>query len=506
MSGLEPTSVSQLFGKITIENRPFINGAYCLPDAGGKIEKTCPANGKRIPALHACDETDVDNAVRHADNAYQSKVWRSLSKQAKQDVMYRLAELIEAEAETLAYLDTLETGRAYANFTLDSIPKAVKALRWFAEGVDKYYEHLGRSSASELAMVTREPLGTVGIITPWNDPLVVSMWKLAPALLMGNSVILKPAEQSSYSMIRIAALAKDAGIPDGVLNVLPGLGHVAGRAIAMHMDVRGIFFTGSSSIGKEIVRCTGASNMKKVGLECGGKSAFLVSDQCSDLTAAARVLAENMFYNQGQICSAPSRAILHKDIEAEFIHLLLAELPKYQPGNPFDPTTRIGAISSYSQFQKIAGYIARGVRAKLDKITGDLISPPCMNGYYLAPTVFRNVPPECELACEEIFGPVLVTHTVTDMQSAISIANGSTYGLAASIWSNNIDEALQCASELEAGIVHVNCYGDDDNSVPFGGIKQSGIGRDKSLSAFDEYSYAKTTWVHLANRLQRKDQ
>lgn len=506
MSGFVPTPITERFGSIVIESRPFINGAYCMPSADGVIEKTCPANGQRIPALHACSEIDVDIAVRHAMHAYETKVWRDLPKDEKKKTLFRLAELIEQDAETLAYLDTLETGRAYANFTEDSIPKAVRALRWFAEGVDKHYGQFARPSADQLALVSMEPLGVVGIITPWNDPLVVSMWKLAPALLMGNSVIIKPAEQSSFSMIRIASLATQAGIPDGVLNVLPGLGEVAGRAIALHMNIRGVFFTGSSATGKEIVRCSGASNLKKVSLECGGKSAFVVSDQCSDLKAAASSLAKNMFYNQGQICSAPSRAILHKDIESEFIRYLLAELPLYWPGNPFDPATRVGSIVSKAQFQKIAGYIERGRRSNLNKITEDLVTLPCQGGYYLAPTVFRDVPVENELGRDEIFGPVLVTHTVKDIRSAIGLANSSSYGLAASIWSNNLDEALQCASNLEAGIVHINCYGDDDNSVPFGGVKESGVGRDKSLLAFNEYSSIKTTWIRLANELKGRQQ
>jgi acyl-CoA reductase-like NAD-dependent aldehyde dehydrogenase len=503
MSALSKTSIAGNFSKLLIENRPFINGSYCLPSQGGQIAKTCPANGQEIRALHVCSEPDVDMAVQHALRAYRAKVWRNQPTKEKKVILFRLADLMEAEISTLAYLDTLETGRPYANFINDSIPKAISALRWFAEAVDKHPERMHNPSANELSLISHEPLGVVGIITPWNDPLVVAMWKIAPALLMGNSVVIKPAEQSSFSIIRIALLAKQAGIPDGVLNVLPGLGPIVGRAMAMHMDIRGIFFTGSSTIGKEIVRCAGESNMKKVGLECGGKSAFIVSDRCNDLQEAARTLAKSMFYNQGQICSAPSRAILHQNIQPEFMRLLLAELPPFQPGDPFDPDTRVGAISSQEQYARVRGYIDRGIGEQLNKVTADLSSPPCPGGFYIAPTVFADVPRESALAREEIFGPVLVTHTVSNIDEAIAIANDSPYGLAASIWSNNLDEALLSARELEAGIVHVNCYGDDDNSVPFGGVKESGLGRDKSMFAFDDYTSVKTTWIKLTPMQQR---
>lgn len=497
MHGLARTSVIERFENLAIETRPYINGTYVTPLKSETIEKTCPANGQAIAALHACSTLDVDVAVRHANEAFQRKVWLDKSKEEKKKVLFELARLMEAEIETLAWLDTLETGRAYVNFIQDSIPKAVGALRWFAEAIDKYYEHLSSPSPRALSLISREALGVVGIITPWNDPLVVSMWKLAPALLMGNSVVLKPAEQSSYSILRVAALAKAAGIPDGVFNVLPGLGHEAGKAIAMHPEVRGVFFTGSSEVGKQIIQYAGASNMKKVGLECGGKSAFIVSDRCTALEQAAQTLARNMFYNQGQICSAPSRLLVHKDVKDRFLQLLQAELPKYQPGNPFDLATRIGALSSREQQQKVTAYIDKGIAAGYRKLTPEPQDIPCSDGCYVAPTVFVDVPVDAALAQEEIFGPVLVTHAVDDMVEAIRIANGTRYGLAASIWSNDLDEALACAKALQAGIVHINSYGDDDNTAPFGGVKESGIGRDKSVFAFEDYSTLKTTWIRL---------
>ena len=481
-----------------IETRPFVDGRYFTPDGGALIDKTSPIDGQVLPPLHDCGAVELDLAVRHASLAFRNGCWRNRSQVEKKETIFRLAALIEADIAHLAYLDTLETGRAYANFFHDSIPKAVKALRWFAEGIDKYHDLSGAPSCDQLSLITREPLGVVGIITPWNDPLVVSMWKLAPALLMGNSVIMKPAEQSSYSLLRVAALAHRAGIPAGVLNVLPGRGERIGRAIATHMDIRGVFFTGSSSVGKEILRGAGESNMKKVGLECGGKSAFIVSDKCLDLRLAARTLAKSMFYNQGQICSAPSRAILHNKIKNEFIEHLIAEMPAFIPGDPLNPETRVGATASKEQYDRIQDYIQQAIDRGLRCIR-DGFEPPYAGGYYVAPTVFPEVPPDDPLAREEIFGPVLITHSFDRIGDAIELANDSRFGLAASIWSNDLDEALHCSRGLEAGIVHVNSYGDDDNTVPFGGIKESGIGRDKSLLAFDDYSTLKTTWFRLGN-------
>jgi acyl-CoA reductase-like NAD-dependent aldehyde dehydrogenase len=482
---------------LKIETRPFINGVYSTCESGRWLDKISPIDGRALPALSDCDVSDLNSAVQHAATAFRSGSWSNRPRSEKKAAILRLADLVEQEAGNLAYLDALETGRSFRNFFEDSIPKAVQALRWFAEGIDKYYDLLGVPSSNELSLVSREPLGVVGLITPWNDPLVVCMWKLAPALLMGNSVVLKPAEQSSYSMLRVAGLSLAAGIPPGVLNVLPGRGEVIGRALALHMEVRGIFFTGSSTVGKEILRSSGASNMKKVGLECGGKSAFVVSDKCRDLQAAAHCLAKNIFYNQGQICSAPSRAILHSAIADRFINHLANELPRYLPQNPLDPSTLVGAMSSREQYSRVIGYIRHGDAQGYSRIGPAMEQAPSPEGFYIAPTVFLNVPRNDRLAREEIFGPVLVTHTAKDILHAIEIANDSSFGLAASIWSNDIDEALYCARALEAGIVHVNSYGDDDNSAPFGGIKESGLGRDKSLLAFDEYSALKTTWIRF---------
>lgn len=496
---METISIRDKFASLPIENRPFVGGEHIRPTNSRLLDKFCPADGSPITPIHACDASFVDMAVQHASQSFRNGRWRQKSTSQKKAVMFELARLMERDMENLAYLDALETGRPYTNFMQDSIPKAINALRWFTESIDKLYEHYISTSASSLSFITHEPLGVVGIISPWNDPLVIAMWKITPALLMGNSVVFKPAEQSSFSALRLATLAKQAGLPDGVLNVVTGLGEETGKALALHPEVRGIFFTGSSEVGKAILRYAGESNMKKVGLECGGKSAFIVSEKCDQLQAAARTLARNMFYNQGQICSAPSRLFLQRSIREAFLELLARELDTYTPSDPFALDSKVGAVVSKAQYERIRHYINLGIQSGLAMLGPEL--PPsiaCSGGYYVAPTVFTDVPPDHLLARDEIFGPVLVCTVFDTLQQAVDLANDSRFGLAASIWTANLDEALHGSRALEAGIVHVNSYGDDDMTAPFGGVKESGLGKDKSLFAFDDYSTLKTTWIRLS--------
>lgn len=466
---------------------------------GDIIRKVSSIDGRNLSGLSSCKEADVNIAVEAAKKSFESKIWLDKLPQEKKEILFQLADLMEQNKEELALLDTVETGRSFKNYYFDSIPKAIQTLRYFAESVDKYYDHTIPPRPNVFATITREPLGVVGLITPWNDPLVVATWKFAPALLMGNSVVIKPAEQSSFSILRVADLAKKAGMPDGVFNVVTGFGETAGKALALHPDVSGIFFTGSSDVGKKILQYAGQSNMKKVGLECGGKSPFIVSKHCKNLHKAAQVLAKNIFYNQGQICSAPSRAIVDNKIKEEFVKFLIEESKKYLPQNPFDINSEVGCIVSEEQQKRVKAYIDKGINSGAKIITPTQCDISENKGLYILPTIFDQVDPQSTIAKEEIFGPVLVIIGVSSIREAISIANNSKYGLAASIWTNDLDEAHQVSRELQAGIVHVNSYGDDDNTVPFGGIKESGIGKDKSIYAFDEYSYIKTTWVHLEN-------
>ncbi|MCU7835953.1 MAG: aldehyde dehydrogenase family protein [gamma proteobacterium symbiont of Taylorina sp.] len=492
-------NINNIINKINaleIEKRSFINGEYVNSIDMNIINKVSPVDGRDLSGLSACNQGDVNIAVAAAKSSFESKIWCNQSPQEKKQVLYRLADLMLLHHEELALLDTLETGRAFKNYYNDSVPKAIEALRYFAECIDKYYDHAIPPRADAFASITREPLGVVALIMPWNDPMVVSMWKLAPALLMGNSTIVKPAEQSSFSILLVARLAKEAGIPDGVFNVVTGFGETAGKALALHLDISGIFFTGSSEVGKKILQYSGQSNMKKVGLECGGKSPFIVSEKCTDLPKTAKVLAKNMFYNQGQICSAPSRAIVANEIKDKFVELLIRELENYIPNDPFNIESEVGCVVSKEQQHKIQTYIELGIQSGAKKYSSSTAKNMHPNSSYVLPTIFVQENNHSILAQEEIFGPVLLVIGSNSIQESVSIANDSKYGLAASIWSNDSDEAYWVSRQLQAGIVHINSYGDDDNSVPFGGIKESGIGKDKSIYAFDEYSYLKTTWIH----------
>lgn len=483
--------------ELKIETRAFINGRYTDAMSGELIRKKASYDGSDLPPVASCGEDDVNRAVSAAKKAYEDGVWRRNSPAEKKEIILRLADRMEEHLTELALLDTLETGRAFQNYRDDSIPKAIEAVRYFAEAVDKYYDAMISPRGSDFGLVTRVPLGVVGVITPWNDPTVVEMWKCIPALLMGNSVVLKPAEQSSLSAIRLAELTKEAGIPDGVFNVVPGYGETAGKALALHHDVRGIFFTGSSAVGKQILKYSGESNMKRVGLECGGKGPYVVTARCRRIDEAARVLAQNMFYNQGQICSAPSRVIIDRTKKEEFLGALKKYAADYVPGDPFDDANRVGCVVSEEQYEKIRGYIdyarTKGYEVFQPDDTGNHIP----EAKCILPTVITGLPSDDRLAREEIFGPVVVVLNAEDMEDAIRIANDSDYGLAGAVWTDDINEAYEAADRIETGLFHINSYGNDDNSAPFGGVKESGLGKDKSMYAFNEYSDRKTIWMHF---------
>lgn len=480
-----------------IETRAFLNGMYTEGKKGAVMTKNSSVTGKKLVEITACDAEDVDFAVACAKKALEDGVWTGRTLGERKDVLLKLAGLMEEHREELARLDAYETGRAYKNYLYDSIPKSIEAIRYFAEAIDKIYDSAMNPGGHEMGLVMREPLGVVCGIVPWNDPMVVAAWKFAPALLMGNSVIMKPAEQSSLSLIRTAALAKEAGIPDGVFQVVTGYGETAGRALCLHMDVRGVFFTGSSAVGKQILQYSGMSNMKRVGLECGGKSPFVVSEKCKNLKRAAEVLAKNVFYNQGQICSASSRAIIHRSVRTEFLELLFAEADKYVPADPYRLENEIGCVVSREQYDKVLHYISVGKQEAENYYVakGDTDLPKGACGIY--PTIFYDVSPQSVIAQEEIFGPVLTVLEYDTIEEAVKIANDTKYGLAGAVFTDDLQEAYYVAKEIKSGIVHVNEYGDDNNMAPFGGMKESGMGKDKSVYAFDDYSELKTVWMRL---------
>jgi gamma-glutamyl-gamma-aminobutyraldehyde dehydrogenase len=478
------------------EGRAFIDGQYRAAADGHDFACINPATGATITRVAACNARDVDQAVQAARRAFDAGHWSRCDPSLRRKALIRLADLIEAASEELALLETLDTGKLLRDALTLDIPGAAAVFRFFGEACDKRLDETVPVGSGALATITRDPVGVVGAVVPWNFPLKMAAWKCAPALAAGNSVILKPAEQSPLTALRLAALAAEAGIPDGVFNVLPGFGPEAGAPIGLHPGIDCVGFTGSTEIGKRFLVYAGQSNMKRVWLECGGKSAFMVFPDTKDLAAAARAAAAGIFFNQGEVCSATSRLFVHQDIAAEFTALLLEAARPYQPGNPLDPASGMGAMISEDQTARVMAYIETG-RAEGDLLLGGARVLPETGGCFIAPTIFGNVAPAAVIATEEIFGPVLSMMTFRSEAEAIAAANNSIYGLGASVWTSDLDRAIRLSRAMHVGSVSVNAVDNVDLRTPFGGVKQSGNGRDLSLHAFDKYCDLKTTWIAL---------
>jgi acyl-CoA reductase-like NAD-dependent aldehyde dehydrogenase len=496
----EPSSVSwhERAKSLTLRTQAFIGGRYVDSASGATFARVNPANGQELAQVAAADTRDIDAAVSAARAAFDSGSWAKQPPRARKKVLQKFAELILANQEELALLETLDTGKPIRDSLKIDIPASARCIQWYAEAIDKIYDEVAPTGHDSLALITREPLGVVGAIVPWNFPLIMAAWKIGPILAAGNSLVLKPSEKSPLTAIRVAELASAAGIPDGVFNVVPGLGMPAGKALALHMDVDGIAFTGSTATGRSIMQYAGQSNLKRVSLECGGKSPNIVLADYEDLDRAATAAAFAIFFNQGEMCSAGSRLLVQADIKDAFLEKVQNVGRTLVPGDPLDPETKLGAIVDEGQMKRVLSYIESGRREGADIRLGGKRVREESGGFYVEPTVFDGVQPRMQIAREEIFGPVLATLTFRTVDEAIKIANDVVYGLAAAVWTRNINTAHRVARALRAGVVYVNCYDADDITVPFGGFKQSGIGRDKSLHAFDKYTELKTTWIDLS--------
>jgi 4-guanidinobutyraldehyde dehydrogenase/NAD-dependent aldehyde dehydrogenase len=483
---------------LSIESRAFIDGRYVPAASGTTFDCLSPIDGRVLARVASTDVADADLAVAAARRAFESGAWSRQPPRERKRVLLRFAELILAHREELALLETLDMGKPISDSLAVDIPATARCIAWYAEAIDKLYDEVAPTGPDALALVTREPVGVVAAIVPWNFPLIMAAWKIGPALAAGNSFILKPSEKSPLTAIRIAALAAEAGIPDGVFNVLPGYGHMAGQALALHMDVDCIGFTGSTRTGKLMLQYAGQSNMKRVWLECGGKSPNIILADCPDLDRAAEAAASAIFFNQGEMCSAGSRLIVEERVRDEVIEKVVASGRRRVPADPLDAATQLGAIVDDVQLQTVLGYIASGRAEGAQLLAGGRQVRQESGGYYVEPTVFDRVTPRMRIANEEIFGPVLAAITVKDDEEAVQVGNSVIYGLAAAVWTRDLTRAHRIARALRAGVVYVNCYDADDITVPFGGFKQSGTGRDKSLHAFDKYTELKTTWIDLS--------
>ena len=479
------------------DGRALIDGQRVAAQDGQTFDDRSPVDGRLIAQVARCGAADIDAAVAAARAAFESLRWAGQPPAQRKRVLIKLAELLLAHRDELALTECLDMGKPLRFARSVDVAGAANCIRWYGEAVDKVYDEIAPTPSDSLALITREPLGVVGVIVPWNYPLLMAAWKIAPALAAGNSVVLKPSEKSPLTALRLAELALEAGIPPGVFNVVPGYGPEAGSPLALHLDVDGIAFTGSTRVGKQIHVMAGQSNLKRAWTELGGKSPNIVFADCPDLDRAVEAAVTGVFFNQGESCNAPSRLFVEDSIKDAFLEKALAMVPKYQPADPLASGTLMGAVVDRTQLDTVLGYIASGQEQGARLLAGGSAVEPVAGGCYVQPTIFDGVTNDMRIAREEIFGPVLSVLSFSDAAEAVRQANDSPYGLQAAVWTRDLNKAHGVARALRAGTVHVNQYNDDNITVPFGGFRQSGIGRDKSLHAFDKYTELKTTWIRI---------
>jgi acyl-CoA reductase-like NAD-dependent aldehyde dehydrogenase len=481
-----------------IETRLFIDGKFVDAAQGGRFPSVDPATGETLAELSAGTEVDIDRAVAAARRAYRGGAWSRLAPRRRMEVLYRFADLIDRNAESFAVLETLDMGKPIGDVVASDLPSVIETIRFMAECIDKLEGAVTNTESEVMHLVLREPLGVVGAISPWNYPLLMAVWKIAPALAAGNTVVLKPAEQAPMSCLRLAELFVEAGGPPGVLNVVNGLGEVAGRALALHGDVAKITFTGSTEVGKLILQYAGQSNMKRVALECGGKTPQVFMGDLVDLERAVTAAYKGIFSNMGEVCNAGSRLLVDRRIHEAFLERFVAlGRDAYRPGDPLDPSTNMGPLVTRDAQQRVLRLVETGRREGAHLAFGGDAPRGLEAGAYVNPTLFTGVRNDMTIAREEIFGPVAAIIPFEGADEAIAIANDTIYGLAAGVWTRDVDTAFRLVREIEAGVIWVNSFDEGDMTQPFGGYKQSGNARDKCFDSIKSYTQTKSAWFRL---------
>jgi len=482
---------------ILLPTNAFIDGAFRPANSGKRFKTTNPATGETLAEIADCDASDVDLAVAKAREAFEDGRWRLQAPADRKAVLLKLAKLIEQNRHELAVVESLDSGKPVGECQSVDIPDTINTLRWHAELVDKLYDNTAPVGSKALTMVVREPVGVVGCVLPWNFPLLMLAWKIGPALAAGCSVIVKPAEDTTLSTLRVAELAHEAGVPAGVFNVVPGGGKEVGEPLGMHMDVDMVAFTGSTPTGRRFLRYAADSNLKRVVLECGGKNPAVVLDDAEDLDLVAEQVVNGAFWNMGENCSATSRLIVHAKVKDELLERIGAYMREWKTGDPLDPDNRVGALVSRKHFDKVISFLDSVKTEKLSVVHGG----ETRDDIYVEPTVVDGVSPASRLFREEIFGPVLSVTTFNTLAEAVALANDTNYGLTASVFTGSLRKAIRLSREIRAGLVTVNCFGEGDATTPFGGYKESGFGgRDKSAFAHDNYCELKTIWIDVSDR------
>jgi 4-(gamma-glutamylamino)butanal dehydrogenase len=493
---LDQPTIDRLANAPIAPGRLLINGEW-VAGAEADIPVVSPIDGRQITTLASASAADVNRAVAAARAAFDDGRWSRAAPATRKAVLHRLADLIDAHALELAVLGVRDNGTEIGMAIKAEPGSAAGTFRYYAEAIDKVYGEIAPTSENVLALIHREPVGVVAAIVPWNFPLMIGAWKVAPALAMGNSIVLKPAETASLTLLRLAELALEAGVPPGVFNVVTGPGRVTGEALALSMDVDVMVFTGSGATGRRLLQYSAQSNLKRCYLELGGKSPNVVFADAPDISAAARASAAAIFRNAGQVCVAGSRLLIEASVHDAFVAELAAATEKMRVGNPLQLDTQIGAVNSLSQLEGNLGFVT-DARAEGGKVVmGGTRALTDTGGYYMAPTIVTDVAPTHRLFRNEVFGPVLAVTPFATEAEALSLANATEFGLAAGVWTSNLGRAHRMIRAIRAGVVHVNTYGGADATVPLGGVKQSGNGHDKSLHALDKYTDLKTAWIQL---------